>query len=170
MNAIRTIFIVAAIAALSGCAGEPSDGATPPGARLIQLTGHRVVLSYGMPISAQGTREHLPEPDEVTLCAAESDGAIRDSSLSWKLEDFTVVVPAELESFRKESLLHKGVSLVRYEPRGDLRRKKLSLILDSRGKLRQLDFRGSLRIDLVAKTIHPVLPEGPTQDLPQPPG
>ena len=159
---IRTISIAAFIILLADCTGELSDTATPQTvAGVIDLTGDRVILSYGMPISAEGTPEHLPESDDMTSCiVVDVNGNFQETFLQLKLEDYTVIVPAEMESFRDEHWVDGGVRRVLYQPKGDLFHIRLSMIFDSRSKLRSLDFRGSVRIDPYAKTISLyILPE-----------
>lgn len=163
MKIIRTISIAAFIILLSGCTGELSDTATPRTVTgVIDLTGDRVILSYGMPISAEGTPEHLPESDDMTSCiVVDVNGNFQETFLQLKLEDYTVIVPTEMDPFREEHWVDGGVRRVLYQPKRDLfHRCRLSMIFDSRSKLRSLDFRGSVRIDPYAKTISLyILPE-----------
>jgi hypothetical protein len=166
----RSISIAAALVLLFGCASDQLDTGTPPAAAgVTDLIGQRVILSYGMPISSEGTPGHLPKADDTTRCSVVGAGGdLRESSLPYRLEDYTVIVPIEMEPFRKEGMIGKGVRRVLYEPKGVLFHRRLTMILDSRGKLRQLDFWGGLRIDPAAKTISLVLPETSEQKQTQP--
>ncbi|MCK4805992.1 MAG: hypothetical protein KAT09_00025 [Candidatus Aegiribacteria sp.] len=118
MKTIRTISIVAVLILLAGCTGELSDTTTPlTVVGVIDLAGERVILSYGMPISAEGTPEHLPESDDMTSCiVVDANGNFQETFLQLKLEDYTVIVPTEMELFREEHLVDVGVLRVLYQP------------------------------------------------------
>ena len=125
------------------------------------ILGIRVILSYGMPIWEEGVPGHLPKPDAVTRgYVLGNDRKEREFTLPWNLDEFSLVIPKELEPFRKDALIQKGTRRVLYEPTGALLHKRLSVILDSRGKVREIDFRGGLRINPGARTITVLLSGG----------
>ena len=160
---MKNIFI--AIFALIFCLqvkAQQSDETPSDTNTITNLCGLRVVLQYGLPMDEEGGPRHLPQSDAITQCyLVTKDKKQKEFPVSWKLDEYTVLVPSELAPFRKEGTIQKGTLMVLYEPTGILRKNRLSITYDSRDKLRGLDFRGDLKVNHKDKTIIVILTKNP---------
>jgi len=112
----RSISIAAALVLLFGCAGDQPDTGTPRAvAGVTDLIGQRVILSYGMPISSEGTPGHLPKADDTTRCSVVGAGGdLREGGLRIDpaTKTISLVLPETSEQKQTQPDVHINDSVV----------------------------------------------------------
>jgi hypothetical protein len=89
------------------------------------------------------------------------EGNIVDQKFPYKLEDFKVIIPEDLELSRKTTSLPNGFRKIDVKLKWG---KSVSMVVDSNHKLKQLTIVGGARISPSKKTISPEMPKKENQN------